>query len=145
MMRRAAMAFFLASLLVGCSSAPRLAESAGIDVTLAAPMEEVKTAVARVLTDDGYDAEWQDDQLSTGYRQELKGPWNWLYRWRFGTIKSRVEAVVTSATEDTTRLRLRVLTEGKDGIFVSWEEMETAVPQSPENRLRQIKNALHLL
>jgi hypothetical protein len=145
MMRRAAMAFFLASLLIGCSSAPRPTEPASIDVTLAAPLEEVKTAVARVLADDGYDAEWQDDQLSTGYRQELKGPWNWLYRWRFGTIKSRVEAVVTSATEDTTRLRLSVLTEGKDGLFVSWHEMETAVPQSPENRLRQIKNALHLL
>lgn len=146
MILRASMAFFLAAFLIGCSSAPRSYEPVGIDVTLPAALEEVKTAVAQVLTDDGYDVEWKDEQtLSTGYRDETHGPWNWLYRWRFGTIKSRAEAVVTPVTEQATRLRLHVLTEGKDGLFASWEDVENALPQSPDNRLRQIKNALHIL
>jgi len=83
--------------------------------------------------------------LTTGYRDETGGPWNGLYRWRFGTIKSRVEATLTPAGEQATRLRLHVLTEGKDGLFTSWEEVQSALPQSGENELRLIKNALHIL
>lgn len=117
-----------------------------IDVTLPAATDQVKTVVRDVLTDGGYDVEWKDDQtLATGYREETGGPWNWLYRWRFGTIKSRVEATITPSSEQTTRLRLHVLTEGKDGIFTSWDDVQSALPQSAENQLRLIKNALHLL
>jgi hypothetical protein len=117
-----------------------------IDVTLPAPADRVTTAVVQVLTDRGYDVDRKDNQtLTTGYREETSGPWNWLLNWRFGTGRSRVEADVQPATEQTTRLRLSVQYEGKDGLFTEWEDSPTALPQSAENQLRLIKNALKIL
>lgn len=146
MMLRIGGVFLFAAALMACSSTPRPFEADAIDVTLPAPLDEVKTAVVQVLTDGGYEAEWTDEQtLSTSYREETGGPWNVLYRWRFGTIKSRVEAIVTPVTDQATRLRLHVLSEGKDGILTSWEDVPSALPQSAGNQLRLIKNALHLL
>jgi hypothetical protein len=102
--------------------------------------------VIQVLTDGGYDIDRQDDQnLTTGYRKETPGPWNWLLTWRFGTGRSRVEALVTPASEQSTRLRLNVQYEGKDGLFTKWEDSPTALPQSAENQLRLIKNKLEIL
>jgi hypothetical protein len=130
----------------GCAGQSIPHEPDVIDVTLPAPIEQVRTAVVQVLTDGGYDVDRKDDQnLTTGYRVEMGGPWNWLWRWRFGTGKSRVEALVTEATEQSTRLRLNVMYEGKDGLFTRWEDSPTALPQSAENQLRLIKNALKLL
>jgi hypothetical protein len=68
-----------------------------------------------------------------------------MLRWRLGTGRSRVETMVTPASEQSTRLRLIVLYEGKDGIFTQWEDSPTALPQSAENQLRLIKNALQIL
>jgi hypothetical protein len=117
-----------------------------IDVTLPASADRVKTTVVQVLTDGGYDVDGKDDQtLTTGYREEMLGPWDWLLRWRFGTGRSRVEANVTPATEQTTRLQLSVQYEGKDRLFTQWEDSPTALPQSAENQLRLIKNALQIL
>jgi hypothetical protein len=56
-----------------------------------------------------------------------------------------VNAVVTAADDQSTRLRLHVQYEGKDGLFTRWEESPTALPQSAENQLRLIKNALRIL
>lgn len=117
-----------------------------VDVTLPAPADQVRTAVIRVLTNGGYEVEQEADQhLKTGYREEIRGPWDGLLRWRFGTGRSRVHAVVTPADEQTSRLRLDVQYEGKDGLFTRWEESPTALPQSAQNQLRLIKNALHIL
>ena len=117
-----------------------------IDVTLPASAADVRAAVIQVLTDGGYEVDPEDDQnLTTDYRQEIDGPWDGLLRWRFGTGRSRVDALVTPADEQTTRLRLHVQYEGKDGIFTRWEDSSTALPQSAENQLRLIKNALHIL
>lgn len=146
MIRGSWLGVVLAVSILGCGSAPRPSDRDLIDVMLPAPTDRVKTAVTQVLTDGGYDVDWKDDRtLSTGYRQETEGPWNWLLRWRFGTIKSRVEAMVTPVTEQTTRLRLQVLSEGKDGLFTGWEDVQSAVPQSAENQLRLVKNALQIL
>jgi hypothetical protein len=139
----------LAAIVVGataCAGPTIPHEPDVVDVTLPAPAEQVRTAVIQVLTDGGYDVDRQDDQnLTTGYREEISGPWDWLLRWRFGTGRSRVDALVTPATEQDTRLRLHVQYEGKDGIFTRWEDSPTALPQSAENQLRLIKNALHTL
>ncbi|HLZ35733.1 MAG TPA: hypothetical protein VKP13_17145 [Nitrospira sp.] len=117
-----------------------------LDVTLPAPAEKVRTAVIQVLTDGGYDVDRQDDQnMTTGYREEISGPWDWVLRWRFGTGRSRVEALVKPASEQSARIRLHVQYEGKDGIFTGWEDSPTALPQSAENQLRLIKNALQIL
>ncbi|ALA57596.1 hypothetical protein [Nitrospira moscoviensis] len=134
------------ALLFGCSSTPHPYEADMIDVTLPAPAEQVRTAVTQVLTEGGYDVEWKDEQtVHTGYREETRGPWDWLYLWRFGTIKSRVEGMVTPSTDQSTRVRLHVLTQGKDGIFMSWKDQQSALPQSADNQLRLIKNALNIL
>ena len=139
----------LAAIIVGataCAGPTIPHEPDVVDVTLPAPAEQVRTAVIQVLTDGGYDVDRQDDQnLTTGYREEISGPWDWLLRWRFGTGRSRVDALVTPATEQDTRLRLHVQYEGKDGIFTRWEDSPTALPQSADNQLRLIKNALHIL
>lgn len=139
----------LASLIVAtvsCAGPPIPHEPDVIDVTLPAPAEQVRTVLVQVLEDGGYDVDWQDDQnLTTSYREEIHGPWDWLLRSRFGTGRSRVDALVTPATEQDTRVRLHVQYEGKDGIFTRWEASPTALPQSAENQLRLIKNALHIL
>lgn len=141
--------FLLASLIVAtvsCAGPPIPHEPDVIDVTLPAPAEQVRTVLVQVLEDGGYDVDWQDDQnLTTSYREEIHGPWDWLLRSRFGTGRSRVDALVTPATEQDTRVRLHVQYEGKDGIFTRWEASPTALPQSAENQLRLIKNALHIL
>lgn len=140
-------AFFLVTLLLGCSHVPpRSYEPDVIDVTLPASTEQVKTALTQVLKDGGYKVDWRDAQtLTTSLREETRSPWDWLYLWRFGTIKSRVEAMVTPSTEEDARLRLQVLSEGKDGLFTSWEDVQSALPQNAENELRLIKNALQIL
>lgn len=146
MIQRLDLVLVLATLLIGCSGTPHPYEPSLVDVTLPAPTDRVKTAIVQVLKNGGYDVDWKDEQtLSTSYREETGGPWDGLYRWRFGTIKSRVEAIVTPSTDQATRLRLQVLSEGKDGIFTSWKDVQSALPQSAENQLRLIKNALQIL
>ena len=75
----------------------------------------------------------------------IRSPWNGLLRWRFGVGKTRVEARVVPQDDSTTRLRLQVFHRGKDGIFDSWEDAETPLPQSAANEIRLLKNALRLL
>jgi hypothetical protein len=129
-----------------CAGPPIPYEADVIDVVLAAAADDVRVAVVQVLTDDGYEVEQEDDHtLTTGYREEIRGPWDGMLRWRFGTGRSRVDAVVTSADDQTSRLRLHVRYEGKDGLFTRWEDSPTPLPQSAHNQLRLIKNALHLL
>ena len=133
-------------LALSCSSTLHPLPDDRVETRLAAPIDQVKTALTRVLTEGGYEVDWNDDHtLTAGYRDEMHGPWNWLYRWRFGTIKSRVQASVAAETEQSTGLKLEVFSEGKDGIFTSWEDVQSALPQSADNQLRLIKNALKLL
>ena len=132
--------------IVSCAGPPIPHEPDVVDVTLPAPAEQVRTVVIQVLKDGGYEIDQSDDQnLTTGYRQDIRGPWDWLLHWRFGTGRGRVDVVVTPATEEETRLRLHVLYEEKDGLFTRWEDSPTALPQSADNELRLIKNALHIL
>lgn len=134
------------TLLIGCSGTPRPLPADLVETRLAAPLDSVKAALTQVLTDGGYEVDWKNTStLETGYREEMHGPWNWLYRWRFGTIKSQVNATVIAADEQNTALKLEVRSEGKDGIFTSWEQVPSALPQAADNQLRLIKNALQLL
>lgn len=142
-------ALILAVLVIlgsACAGPPIPHELDVIDVTIPASADRVKTAVMQVLTEGGYAVEQKDDDtLTTGYREEISGPWDWLLRWRFGTGRSRVEASVNPASEESSRLHLNVSYEGKDGILTRWEDSPTALPQSAENQLRLIKNALKIL
>lgn len=139
-------AILLVAAIAACASAPAAPEPDVMEVILQAPAEQVKAAVADVLSQGGYTVD-QDDSgnVTTGMRQEIRSPWNWLLRWRFGVGKSRVEARVVPQDESTTRLRLQVFHRGKDGLFDTWEDAETPLPQSAANEIRRIKNALRLL
>lgn len=139
-------AILLVAAIAACAGAPAAPEPDVMEVMLQAPAEQVKAAVANVLSQGGYTID-QDDSgnVTTGMRQEIRSPWNWLLRWRFGVGKSRVEARVVPQDESTTRLRLQVFHRGKDGLFDTWEDAETPLPQSAANEIRRIKNALRLL
>ena len=137
---------FVTATLWGCAGGPPLPELDMMEVVLAAPPEEVKSAVRDVLTQGGYHvSEEGDGSLTTGMRQEIRSPWNGLLRWRFGVGKSRVEARVIPHDDLSTRLRLQVFYRAKDGILDSWQWADTPLPQSAENEIRLIKNALRLL
>jgi hypothetical protein len=148
MKSRAAILWILAflAILPGCAGGPPLPEPDVVDVLLPIPADQVKTAVADVLTRGGYTVE-QDDtgNLTTSMRREIRSPWNGLLQWRFGTGKSRVEARIVQQDSSTTRLWLQVFYRGKDGLFDSWEAAETPLPQSAANEIRLIKNALRVL
>ncbi len=136
-----------AALLGGCSSLPLQPAPDIVEETFPMPADRVKQALVDVLTMGGYGSIEEDStgNLKTGYREEISGPWNWLLHWRFGVDRSRVEATVTPLPETGTRLRLRVMYESKDGLFVSWGDASTALPQSAANQLRLIKNKLQIL
>ncbi len=148
MRSRAAIPWVLAFIAIvpGCAGAPPLPEPDVMDVLLPIPADQVRTAVADVLTRGGYTVD-QDDtgNLTTGMRQEIRSPWNGLLQWRFGVGKSRVEARIVQQNDSTTRLRLQVFHRGKDGLLDSWEEAETPLPQSAANEIRLVKNALRML
>ncbi len=130
----------------GCAARPAPPELDVMEVMLPVPADQVKTAVADVLMQGGYDVDQDNDgNVTTGMRQEIRSPWDGLLRWRFGVGKSRVEARVVPQDEGTTRLRLQVFHRGKDGLFDSWEDAETPLPQSAANEIRLVKNALRLL
>ncbi|MCC6968220.1 MAG: hypothetical protein IT391_18280 [Nitrospira sp.] len=145
-MTRLIVSLLLATAVAGCAGSPAAPEPDVMEVTLEAPADKVQTAVTNVLTQGGYSVD-QDEagNVTTGMRREVRGPWNGLLRWRFGVGKSRVEARIVRQDESTTRLRLQVFYRGKDGLFDTWEEAETPLPQSAANEIRLIKNALRLL
>jgi hypothetical protein len=117
--------------------------------TLPVPAERVRTAIVQVLQDGGYDVnggEGEDRVLTTGYRQEMDSPANWmLTRGRFGTVRSRVAVTLSPEGDQATQLTIQVTHEGKDGLFESWKPYPTPLPQSAANQLRLVKNALGLL
>jgi hypothetical protein len=143
-LRRLSLFFLLYT--CGCAAITSAPDPDIIEVTLEAPAENVQAAVAEVLTDGGYSVEHDESgNITTGMRREMRGPWDGLLRWRFGTGKNRVEARVIPLDSVSTRLRLQVFHRGKDGLFDRWQDAETPLPQSADNELRLIKNALHLL
>jgi hypothetical protein len=136
----------LTAFTFGCSSVQHPAQPDVVDVTLPAPADQVKAAVSKVLKDDNYAVDWKNGaQLNTGYRDEQPSIWDWLVRGRLGVVRSRAEASVTPETDQTTRLRLQVSSEGKRSMFDSWAPTEPQVPQSAENKLRLIKNELKIV
>jgi hypothetical protein len=78
----------------------------------------VKTVAIPILIEGSYALDRKDGHnLTTGYREEVSGLWDWLLRRRFGRGWSRVESMVTPASKQSCRHRLNVLYEGNHGIF----------------------------
>jgi hypothetical protein len=88
-----------------------------IDVTLLTQADLVKSVVIHILIEGGYALDRKDGHnLTTGYREEVSGLWDWLLRRRFGRGWSRVESMVTPASKQSCRHRLNVLYEDNHGI-----------------------------
>jgi hypothetical protein len=161
-----------AAFLGGCSTT-RMAAVDRIEVVLPASADKVKAAVSEVLDEAGYaNIDWNSNQtLSTGYRMEtsysMNEVWDWstwsvrrdestqslmshpswdVFYWSvFGAVKSSVQATVTPADNQSTRLQLQVESDTKDGIFSWWYRDKPQAPQSANNQIRLIKNALRIL
>ncbi|MBM4126735.1 MAG: hypothetical protein FJ247_05210 [Nitrospira sp.] len=147
MMRRTGWAVLSLMLAVGFGCATQPLGPDVIDVTLQAPADRVKAAVTKVLVEDDYCCvDWKDGtQLQAGYREEQPSIWEWMVKGRLGVVRSRAEASVTPETDQSSRLRIQVSSEGKRTMFDSWEPVTPQVPQSAENKLRLIKNELKLV
>jgi hypothetical protein len=146
MMRKDCLAIAVLSVFAfGCASVQHPVEPDVVDVTLPVPADRVKAAVTKVLAEDDYDVEWSDGSLKTGYRDEQPSIWDWLVKGRLGVVRSRAEASVTPETDQTSRLRLQVSSEGKQTMFQGWGPTTPQVPQSAENKLRLIKNELKIV
>jgi hypothetical protein len=135
-------------LVAGCASdrSTRLVDST--HTVLAAPLDQVKTALVSVLSTDGYpvrDGADDDRVVMTGYRRETEGLWEWLLRTRFGVGRSKVEATVSPDSPETTRLTISVIYEAKDHLWSTWEETTPPPHRSATLHLRSIKKALGLL
>ena len=130
----------------GCTGVQHPVQPDVVDVTLPVSADRVKAAVTKVLSDDNYDVDWKDGaQLQTGSRNEQPSIWDWLTRGRFGVVRSRAEASVTAETDQSSRLRLQISSEGKQTMFQGWGSTAPQVPQSAENKLRLIKNELKIV
>ena len=131
----------------GCAGVQHPVEPDVVEVTLPVSADRVKAAVTKVLADDDYCCvDWKDgSQLHTGYRGEQPSIWGWLVRGRFGVVRSQAEASVTAETDQSSRLRLQVSSEGKQTMFDSWGPTAPQVPQSAQNKLRLIKNELKIV
>jgi len=139
---------YTALLIAGCGSGPptRLVDST--DTVLAAPLNQVKTALVSVLSADGYPVResYVDDRVvMTGYRREIEGLWDWLLKSRFGVGRSKVEATMSPESQDTTRLTVSVIYEAKDHLWSAWQETTPPPHRSATLQLRSIKKALGLL
>lgn len=146
MMRRTGWALVTAVFLIGFGSTAQAVEPDVVQVQLAAPADKVKAAVTEVLTNSGYtEIVWKDDStVTTNYREETEGI-QFLYDCCWGVIKNRVEATVTPKADQTTDLRLQVITEGKRTVWESFAPVKTPAPESANNQLRLIKNKLKIL
>lgn len=146
MIRRTGLALMSLMLLAGFSGTAQALEPDIIQAQLAAPADQVKQAVTQVLTDSGYhNIVWKNETtLTTGYREE-NGGLEGLYLCCWGVIKSRVEATVTPGADQTAQLSLHVMSEGKRTLFDSYAPVRTQYPESPENKLRLVKNKLKIV
>ncbi|OQW40534.1 MAG: hypothetical protein A4C66_02285 [Nitrospira sp. HN-bin3] len=147
MIRKDCFAIIALSLVAfGCSGVQHPVQPDVVEVTLPASADRVKAAVTKVLAEDDYCCvDWDGSQLKTSYRGEQPSIWDWLVRGRFGVVRSQAEASVTEETNQSSRLRLQVSSEGKQTMFDSWGPTTPQVPQSAQNKLRLIKNELKIV
>ena len=143
--------FLIMGILVflGCAStAPTTQPSDSAEATFPVAQEKVREALIDILTTNGYTVreEAHDSRvLTTGYREETSGMWDWLLRSRFGVGRSLVVATLTPEEEGMTRLAIQVTYEEKNRLWHSWYAAQPPVAFSAENNIRLVKNALGLL
>ncbi|WP_447980316.1 hypothetical protein [Candidatus Nitrospira bockiana] len=148
-MRRGGATIWLSALVlsVGCTTASFEVRPDSEELLLDAPREEVKRALVTVLEVDGYPVRDSGDDpiLSTGYRRETSSPVDSLLRSRFGVMRSRVEALLSSEPDGTTKLTLSILYEQKDHLWSAWQEAPAPPHRAAELYVRSLKQILGLL
>lgn len=146
-------ALVIVALLAGGCASPSVPQQAdSVEALLDAPMDQVRAAVLEVFASEGYTvesaqgrAENRTELIQTGYREEIRAPWDWMLRVRFGVGRTQAEANLNEEGERSTKLLLTVLHESKGSLAGSWTPSDPPLRQSAEHYLRLIKNELKLL
>ncbi len=142
----------LVLLLGGCASSPGPDGTPGgltsAESVIPMPEAQVRSAAIQVLREAGYSV--SEDQavprvVTTGYKQEVESPWNWLLVRFFGVGRSRVDAIVRQDSDHATRLQILVTYEAKDRLLGLWHLAEPPLPDHPAAYLREIQQTLGLL
>ncbi len=142
----------LVLLLNGCASSPgpdgTPAGLTSAESVIPLPEAQVRTAAVQVLREAGYSV--SEDQVvqrvvTTGYKQEIESPWNWLLIRFFGVGRSRVDAIVRQDGDRSTRLQILVTYEAKDRLWGLWHLAEPPLPDHPTAYLQEIRQTLGLL
>ena len=144
--------FVAAALVCGCASPSVTQPPDSVEALLEAPVDQVRAAVLDVFTSQGYTVESSQsrsenrtESIQTGYREEIRAPWDWMLRVRFGVGRTQAEANLNEEGERSTKLLLTVLHESKGSLAGSWTPSDPPLRHSAERYLRLIKNELKLL
>jgi hypothetical protein len=132
--------------LVGCAGASPRPVSDSAEALFPTTEELARAAVVKVLAENGYGVTVDEAArlIRTDYRQETDGPWDRLLVYRFGTIRSWVEATIVPES-DSIRVKIDVFVEGKDRLLGSWQPFEAPLPQRAATHLWQVQKTLALL
>jgi hypothetical protein len=139
-------AVVLVLLASGCTGSRSRSASDSAEAVLATTEDRARAALVKILKESGYSVTIRERGrlIRSEYRREIRSPWNGLIIYRFGTIRTWVEATVAPEA-DATRVKITVFCDGKDGLFASWRRYETPLPQQAATHLRQVKQILELL
>ncbi|MEX5215315.1 MAG: hypothetical protein NW703_14260 [Nitrospiraceae bacterium] len=140
------------ALLYGCASPTGTQPADSVEARLDAPVEQVRDAVLNVFASQGYTVESSQSRsenrsefIRTGYREEIRAPWDWMLRVRFGVGRTQAEADLNGESDHSTKLMLTVIHESKGSLVGSWTPSEPPLQQSAEHYLRLIRYELKLL
>lgn len=138
---------FFALFVGGCATTSQTPTDS-VDVLLDAPLDHVRAAILQVLSTDGYpigEGTGDDRVVITGYKREIEGVGNWLLKVRFGVGRSRVEATLSPASQETTRVTISVLYQVKEHIWSIWEDAPAPPHRDASLQVRSVKKQLGLL
>jgi len=135
-----------ALLIAGCAGHSTVREDTA-EAILPLPPDQVRSALVAVLEADDYSVRESEDErvVETGYRKQFDGPWGWLSTARFGVDRSKVNAVMSSEGEDSTRLSISVTHQAKDHVWSAWEHSTAPPHRDASLHLRSLRVALGLL
>ena len=133
---------------LGCATSHIERPPDAMEMVFASPEDYVRRVLLQVLTDDGYPLHRGAEServITTGYREEMDGPWDRLLVYRVGVGRSRVDATVTPESETSTRVEIRVTYEAKRHLWSSWQDSTPPLQRNATTQLERIKHGLGLL
>jgi len=117
-------------LALSCSSTLQPLPDDRVEARLAAPIDQVKAALTQVLTEGGYEVDWNDDQHADHRLPRRNArPGTGSTAGRFGTIKSRVQASIAEETEQSTALNWKYSPKEKTGSLRAGKTSRAPFPE----------------